>query len=913
MKTKKLKEHANVLNLKSIFAKVSAVLCMLFTGVQLQAQTDITLTPANYGCGATIKLSPNTNNIDVSKATFTWNATGPLLFKDVNAPSNSTGTSSLTIAGTSEVNLVVRGAGKVFVKIIDTSTTPDTVVRYDIDINPTSNQLNPNFTLLYGDINQPNGIQTRSPWIPLNVQSGTSNPTHQVVSITDTVPLNVAWFAFGGIQITSQSTAATPDANGNYVSTVTIASIPGAISKGFLSISFVDACTGVCGGGPSRTWEVLKNFTPSEILGVTCLRDNNLDASKSTAYTVTDAIAGNGLFEWELLDSNGNTFDPAILKIESSELYGNAAAVIYQGNAKPSNVGNFIIRISNTVLGKHSFDRIITASPATPKLSQQIYCADATTGATLEVEVTNPEADKVYTWGTGGNANWTVTPKTTNGSKVEISFTDTESGIITVSAADISEPDCKSSSATAFVNRFGGGNTVAIEGATCIQSNITNDFTFTATPFAKYKWDIPAELTNNGWQRRDNGNTLTLIPPAGGIPANTTGNFTVTATLDGANNCTNPTTPPSASHNFEIAPIAPGITGTICVLPDAAYNYAIDYKGASNAEVTIIDSTGGISSQHITAPANFSFTPTNAHRAYTLKVATYNTAGCESVATSLVVTVQPKATITKGAITCDRQITFTADTQGIADAHQWSYPKEWTPVGPINQQVITLQLDGNAGTVSVTPSNGTCVGSATSLAIAAPSKVTITSSAVLNIGHVVSVSSPEPLIMNWYQASSQSGLDAANCTGGTAYPLNNGQSVTSTSIFATNGLNDWLRLELINPNTGCKRCFVFNAATPPASNTTVAPRLSSGKKVAFKADLAVKTYPNPTSSILNIEVSQQEQVEMIALVNLQGQMVYKNYKASNIEAVEVSKYAKGTYVLYIQNKGSYAIKKVLIK
>ncbi len=884
------------------------------------AQIDIN-NGAAFGCGSTITLASNSQNI--SSSTFTWDATGPILFRKKGTTGN--GSRSLTINGDNEVEITVKGTGKIFLKVTDTSQTPAVVNRFDVEINPTSNQLDPKFSVLYGKINAPDNIKTRSHWIPLNVQPG--NPTNQEVIITDASPLNVAWFAQGGIVIVSQSNFNNPD--GTYGAKVVIES-DGTNNKGFLSASFADACTGVCGGEPSTTWEILKNFKPTEIFGVTCLRDNNLDSSKSTAYTVSDDIAGNGIFRWEVELLDPNTPASAI-KIVSSELYGNAAAILYQDGFSPSNVGNFKIKIINTVFEDfplikpifnpvaQTLERIITASPATPSVDEQVYCADATVGASLTVKVKNAEVNKIYQWSVVGDNDWTITPIASDGSIATITFNDTDSGILNVTAYDIAEPECKSAPAIAFINRLGAED-ITINGPTCIQSNSSNAFTFTASPFAKYDWTIPSAITdvNSGWSVQRSGNILTLTPPVGGIPANSTGKFTISATLDTCNS--NKT----ADYSFEVAPVAPKISGPECTIPNTNYNYTINYNGASNAEVVVLDDRNSIiETKNLTSPEDFVFTPTNAYGSFKLEVSTYNNRACNSEAVTKEVKVAPTTAISRVNTTCDNQITFTANATGIADIFRWEFPSTWSIVGGSQgTNTITLQSDGNQGTVRVFASNNGCEGNSSSLDVDPLRSINDITFSIqeLDLGgqifNVLVAEATDTLTLQWLYLQNQDDYDQSTCS--IVNPSNivptNPQLGKSAQAFLF-PTNRWFALQVTDPTRpNCSTCFVVDVTTVTRKKSrSISPKQKIELRKSLTNDLNIKTYPNPANDYLNVEIPLKEKVGAMALMDMNGSIVFKKEQANNKEIIDASTLAKGTYILLTQTQNSYTTKKVILK
>jgi len=103
-----------------------------------------------------------------------------------------------------------------------------------------------------------------------------------------------------------------------------------------------------------------------------------------------------------------------------------------------------------------------------------------------------------------------------------------------------------------------------------------------------------------------------------------------------------------------------------------------------------------------------------------------------------------------------------------------------------------------------------------------------------------------------------------------------------------------------NPNgTGS---FVIQAPTFNANNETV---LNTSQFEDFKT--ALKLYPNPTNSILNIS-NDDFSIESVQVINLQGQVLFQNkYENQNNIVLDLSSYANGIYLVNLNNQTSIKV------
>ena len=420
-----------------------------------------------YYCNSTITLIAPHDAVH----SYSWTASGSVALKEVGGTGNGSG--RLNVTGSNKVDLVISGRGKVKVECVSCGNPPS-VYTYKLPITPGISPLD--ISVKHGGIKLPNGIQTEHPWICLGAK-----PTdeYQEVTVKSPARFNIFWSVTGGAERVPNS-GQVEFQNGEYVATVKIKT-DGTKNKGFIRAAISDSCGNtVCGGGGSGIdWEILKNIVPDDIYGVTCLRDNNLDNTKSTVYSIPDEIAGNAIFEWELYDENGAKVeeDDPRFNIKSTVVYGNSATITYKGNHTPTSVGNFTVRATNNeceaVFGEAFYEKEITVSPEAPITTQEAYCASATIGETIQVAILNPKSDENYVWSMEGDVDWTIAPSD-DGTTADVTFNDIKNGILVVKASKKIISTCESPGTIVYVNRTGGD--VAVTGVNCIQRGTNGSF-----------------------------------------------------------------------------------------------------------------------------------------------------------------------------------------------------------------------------------------------------------------------------------------------------------------------------------------------------------------------------------------------------------------------------------------------------
>lgn len=536
----------NAHNLAKSVQKATLLLFLFFITCASYAQ-NVTIVgdPAAYYCGQVVTLKAN----DFPNANYGWIATGGIRLRRVTT--TGAGQNAVLVPNSNLVEAIINGSGTVSYGCISGCSSTGS-----ISLSPSPATLNQISITSSTDINQANGIQTTKNWICVK-----NNGTTETITVRNPSPLNIFWVVSGGAIKMGETQAVV---GGLFTYTVTVATSGSTAGKGSIRAFVSDPC-GTLTCDPALDWEILKDLMPSEIAGPTCLRNNNLDASGTVVYSITDEFAGNAVYEWELLqdgvpvDVNRTDF-----KIRSQVLYGNSATIEYNG-VVPSDIGNFSLKITNSC-SPTAFIRDITVSPAKPVLSQLTYCVSDVSGTTETITLPALLTGQTYSVTPQGNVNWTVldvsaiAPNPPN--TFEITFNDAVSGAIEVRAGSSNDPGCTSEGTLIYFNREGG--TPTITGPACVTRNTTDAFSFTASPFGQYTWSVSPALPA-GFVTSSGGNVFTVNPPAGGI--NVSGNYTVTATLAGCSSAQD------ADFDFEIGAAKPTITnGLTCLAPIVLLN-----------------------------------------------------------------------------------------------------------------------------------------------------------------------------------------------------------------------------------------------------------------------------------------------------------------------------------------------------
>jgi hypothetical protein len=76
----------------------------------------------------------------------------------------------------------------------------------------------------------------------------------------------------------------------------------------------------------------------------------------------------------------------------------------------------------------------------------------------------------------------------------------------------------------------------------------------------------------------------------------------------------------------------------------------------------------------------------------------------------------------------------------------------------------------------------------------------------------------------------------------------------------------------------------------------------------LKLQSSIRVFPNPTTYMVNVDLSQLPQGEyQLYLMDLSGKVVYKQSTTATSSQLDMSSFATGTYVLQVQTKGTQKV------
>ena len=81
----------------------------------------------------------------------------------------------------------------------------------------------------------------------------------------------------------------------------------------------------------------------------------------------------------------------------------------------------------------------------------------------------------------------------------------------------------------------------------------------------------------------------------------------------------------------------------------------------------------------------------------------------------------------------------------------------------------------------------------------------------------------------------------------------------------------------------------------------------------LKLQSSIRVFPNPTTYMVNVDLSQMPQGEyQLYLMDLSGKVLHNQITAATSSQLDMSSFAAGTYVLNIQTKGTQKVETVKI-
>jgi hypothetical protein len=76
----------------------------------------------------------------------------------------------------------------------------------------------------------------------------------------------------------------------------------------------------------------------------------------------------------------------------------------------------------------------------------------------------------------------------------------------------------------------------------------------------------------------------------------------------------------------------------------------------------------------------------------------------------------------------------------------------------------------------------------------------------------------------------------------------------------------------------------------------------------LKLQSSIRVFPNPTTYLVNVDLSQLPQGEyQLYLLDLSGKVVYNQTATKSNTEIDISSFATGTYVLNVQTKGTQKV------
>ena len=76
----------------------------------------------------------------------------------------------------------------------------------------------------------------------------------------------------------------------------------------------------------------------------------------------------------------------------------------------------------------------------------------------------------------------------------------------------------------------------------------------------------------------------------------------------------------------------------------------------------------------------------------------------------------------------------------------------------------------------------------------------------------------------------------------------------------------------------------------------------------LKLQSSIRVFPNPTTYLVNVDLSQLPQGEyQLYLLDLSGKVVYNQTATKSNTEIDMSSFATGTYVLNVQTKGTQKV------
>jgi hypothetical protein len=272
-------------------------------------------------------------------------------------------------------------------------------------------------------------------------------------------------------------------------------------------------------------------------------------------------------------------------------------------------------------------------------------------------------------------------------------------------------------------------------------------------------------------------------------------------------------------------------------------------------------------------------------------------------------------TSTKGKACPGDVVTFTSATMPGATSYNWTAPSGATVTTGQGTNIATITFNSGftaGGVVSVTASNGCGASVAKTKTIGlnmplTPSVITGTRTVSQNQTAVpYSVVNVAGMTYNWTvaanfgtvatgQGNNAITVNASNIIG-TGYTM----SVTASNSCGTSPVRAIANLKIVAGSSA------LELAETPASQLE-------------KTDLAsienVSIFPNPASDFVTLQLENIEEgtVAQVRIFDLTGKQVFNMQSTSNLQTIDVSQFAKGTYVIHVNTATENFVQKLQVK
>lgn len=350
-------------------------------------------------------------------------------------------------------------------------------------------------------------------------------------------------------------------------------------------------------------------------------------------------------------------------------------------------------------------------------------------------------------------------------------------------------------------------------------------------------------------------------------------------------NISNPSASPTTNTTYILTVTSPSgcsskDTVNVTVVPAPVANAGADQSVCNGSGVQIGTSpvagntyswspTSGLSSSTVANP----ITSNNSTQTYTLTVT--NTANCTST-DQVVVTIKPLPTTTLTASPSNSVCNGDAVTLIASGATTYV----WSPGGSGTSQIIT---PSSTITYTVTGTTNGCDKSATQ---------------TITVKQVPAVS---------YLSQSHDTLYSSVTVSGASYKWYKNGSLVSTTVVPYYKITSTGNYTLTITNNGCSSTsavFVVNRVTGIRNSTSLINN--------------IELYPNPAYQNLNINIQSGKNMNVqMRIVDIGGKDVFikdiQVTKGENYQSLDVSKYAKGLYLIQINDDEGVTVEKFVVE